>query len=198
MRRIYALILAAMLAAALLTAALLAGCADGKLATDGFRRGMTVEETEKLLGLTFTDITPVHQSGLVDAEYLRVYAEEVALPDSGLTAGEMQFIFLYEGLAEGASPAEEDVPGLYAVRAAFPDEEATAAYRAYLTERYGEPSTYPAGAEGDIEMSFWRYPKDDPAIYFMYTPAAGTIYEQVFEQDDCGFFEIQYDDRQED
>ena len=130
MRRFCALILAAML-----TAALLAGCADGKLATDGFRRGMTVEETEKLLGLTFTDITPVHQSGSVDAEYLRVYAEGVTLPDSDLTAGEMQFIFLYEGLAEGASPAEEDVPGLYAVRAAFPDEEATAAYRAYLTER---------------------------------------------------------------
>lgn len=194
MRRFCALILAAML-----TAALLAGCADGKLAADGFRRGMTVEETEKLLGLTFTDITPVHQSGSVDTEYLRVYAEEVALPDSDLTAGEMQFIFLYEGLAEGASPAEKDVPGLYAVRAAFPDEEATAAYRAYLTGRYGEPSTYPAGAgaEGDIEMAFWRYPKDDPAIYFMYTPAAGTIYEQVFAQDDCGFFEIQYDDRQE-
>ena len=195
MRRSCALIFAALLAAALLTAALLAGCADGKLATDGFRRGMTVEETEKLLGLTFTDITSAQSN---DMHYLRVYAEGVTLPDSDLTAGEMQFIFLYEGLAEGASPAEEDVPGLYAVRAAFPDEETTAAYRAYLTERYGEPSTYPAGAEGDIEMAFWRYPKDDPAIYFMYTPAVGTIYEQVFEQDDCGFFEIQYDDRQED
>ena len=190
MRRFCALIFAA-----LLTAALLAGCADGRLATDGFRRGMTVEETEKLLGLTFTDITSAQSN---DMHYLRVYAEGVTLPDSDLTAGEMQFIFLYEGLAEGASPAEEDVPGLYAVRAAFPDEEATAAYRAYLAERYGEPSTYPAGAEGDIEMAFWRYPKEDPAIYFMYTPAAGTIYEQVFEQDDCGFFEIQYDDRQED
>ena len=190
MRRFCALIFTA-----LLTAALLAGCADGRLATDGFRRGMTVEETEKLLGLTFTDITPAQSN---DMHYLRVYAEGVTLPDSDLTAGEMQFIFLYEGLAEGASPAEEDVPGLYAVRAAFPDEEATAAYRAYLAERYGEPSTYPAGAEGDIEMAFWRYPKEDPAIYFMYTPAAGTIYEQVFEQDDCGFFEIQYDDRQED
>lgn len=187
MRRICALIFAAMLAAALL-----GGCADAKLTTDGFRRGMTVEEVEKLLGLTFTDITPANTNGI---HYLRVYAEGAALPDSGLTTGEMQFIFLYEDLAEGVSPTEEDVAGLYAVRASFPDGESTAAYRAYLSERYGEPSTYLAGAGKSVEMAYWRYPKDDPEIYFMYTPAAGTIYEEMFAHDDCGYFEIQYDDR---